>query len=175
MTVLLESIERLTARLPELEWQLSLLGKAFTPKLLPRGMFSDRLEFTAQSCTDEIKAELKKLKQQTNEASVHYLSGRISQKINVLVRLCQVHMDKKTPDRQVGFGVKTLSTRQQWLQSLHEDIARLTMQQQALTSALVILRAENNTPAILSVQAESGEADRRLTLAKEALARATRW
>ena len=175
MTMFFESVERLSARLPELEWKLSLLGKALNPKLLPRGMFRDRLEFTAQSCADEIKAELTTLKQQTNERSARYLADRISQKINVLVRLCHVHLSKKMPERQVNFGVQTLSTRQQWLQALHDDIVRLATQQQALTSALITLRTENNTQAILSLQAELGEADRRLTLAKETLARATRW
>lgn len=163
----------LSSRLPELEWKLSLQNKVISPALLPRGLFRSRLELTSQTCIDEIKADLQAIKQQKNEQSALYLAERVGKKINVLVRLCQHKADKKMSERQVTFGVQAIGTRQQWLQTMQNDIDALTRQQESLESALVTLKAENNTQAILNLQVELGKAGRRLTLAKETLDRST--
>ena len=171
--MLQEIIQRLSARLPELEWKLSRLGTEINPALLPRTLFRSRIELTSQSCIDEIKADLLAIKQQSNEQSAHYLAERVGQKINVLVRLCQHDPDKKKAVRQEHFGVQAMGTRQQWLQTMQRDIDTLTLQHQALAARLVTLQAASNTQAILNLQVELGKAERRLTLAKETLARST--
>jgi primosomal protein N'' len=172
MTSIHDSVQILAARLPELVWKLSTLRSVFNPKLLPRGLFNAQLEMTPQSCIDEINADLRVLKDHKNERSVHYLALRVSQKINVLVRLCQLHADKKPAGQPLTFGVQEISTRQQWLGNLQADIVRLSAQQLALTSALGKLQTGHDPQAILSLQAEVGEIERRLTLARETLNRA---
>jgi len=169
-----ESLQQLSARLPELEWKLGTLHITPKPYQLPRGLFRERFELTAESCIDEIKADLKSLHQQHNELSAHYLAQRVSQKINVLVRLCQQRERKKpTLEPQTAFGIQALSTRQQWLTTLHEEIIALSKQQQALTTALIHLESSQNTQAVLSMRVELGELERRLTLARENLERIT--
>ena len=168
-------LTHLFARLPELEWKLSQPGTIINPSLLPRGLFRSRLEFTAKTCIDEIKADLRAIQTQDNEQSAAYLAERARKKINVLVRLCQQNTGKKTPERHANFGVQAIGTRQQWLQTMQKDIDTLCMQRQALKASLAALQTENNAQAILSLQAELGHADRRLTLAKETLARSTTY
>ena len=166
------SVQQLSDRLPELEWKLSLLGGVLNPSLLPRGLFHSRFEWTTQSCIDEIKADLRTMKEHAHDRTAEYLALRVGQKINVLVRICQQQLDKKTPQRQVYFGVQAISTRQQWLKSLQNDIDALSNQQQALAGSVSISKSKNNVQATLSLEKELGEADRRLTLAKETLLRA---
>ncbi len=168
-----DMVEQISARLPELAWKLNALGSTLKANTLPPALFRARVEITPQSCIDEIKNDLTVLSQQTGQRSVNYLADRIHQKINVLVRLCQVHARKNIPQRQVHFGVQTLSTRQQWLQVMRDDITRLTEQQHALTCALN--NAKSTPQALLQLQNELGEAERCLTLAKETYERATRW
>lgn len=163
----------LSARLPELEWKLSRLDKGINPSHLPRGLFRSRSELTSQTCIDEITADLHSLKKHDNEQAAHYLAERIGQKINVLVRICQQNIDKPASAQQNGFGIQAISTRQQWLQTMQHDIAVLQTQYDALAKTLVALKTGNNTQAILNLQVELGKAERRLTLAKEALARST--
>ncbi len=167
-------VTRLSARLPELEWQLSLQGVVINPAALPPGLFRQRLEMTSQTCVEEIKADLQAINQQDNAKSIQYLSGRIEKKINVLVRLCRQQTVKKSTEQQTHFGVQAISTRQQWLQTMHDEVDMLARQQQALEAALAGLMAGNSDPgAVLTLKAELGEAERRLTLARETLARAT--
>lgn len=177
MTMIKESVQMLSARLPELVWKLGSLHSVLNPKLLPRGLFKAQLEMTPQSCIDEIHADLHVLNEHKNERSVRYLAERVSQKINVLVRLCQMQTDKEQPVGQpLACGVQGISTRQQWLCNLEDDITRLATQQVALTTTLNKLQTRLDDPlVILSIQAEVGEVERRLTLARETLARATTY
>ena len=170
-----ESVQVLVARLPELVWKLSTIGSAFNPRLLPRGLFKTQLEMTPQSCIDEINADLQLLNDQKNERSERFIAERVSQKINVLVRLCQINADKKPSGEPLAFGVQEMSTRQQWLENLQEDIVRLSTQQLALAATLSKLNTSQNPQAILGLQAEVGEVERRLTLARETWARATAY
>lgn len=167
-------LSRLSARLPELEWKLSLQTPVINPSLLPRGLFRSRIELTPQGCVDEIKADLQAIGKQDNEQIRQYLTERVGQKINVLVRICQNYPDKKKLEQQVNFGVQAINTRQQWLQTMQDNIDTLSRQQQALAMSLVKLKAENsNIQAVLSLEAELGKAGQRLTLAQETMARST--
>lgn len=173
-----DSLASLSARLPELEWKLNTGRVMINPTQLPRGLFRERLEMTAQSCVDDVKADLLALTNQPNERSVRFLAERVSRKINVLIRLCQVTpalSSSSKPVRSVALGVQTISTRQQWLQSLQREVDCLT-EQHAAVYATISERSRSGamrTPEILlGLQAELGELDRRLTLAKEVLSRA---
>ncbi len=168
-----EILTELYSRLPELEWKISTLKSAFSSHSLPRGLFNTTLEFSAQACVEEIKSDIKALSGQTNQRSAFYLASRINQKINVLVALCQIHSRKNKPEEKVYFGLNMLSTRQQWIHKLESDIQTLEMQHQAMIKSLEQLRLNSNAPAVLSLQGELGEVERRLTLAKEELSRAT--
>ena len=174
MTFIDAAIQQLSARLPELSWKLNALGPVLQPTLFPRGLFCSRFELTPASCIDEINADLATIHAQTNEQAVHYLAERVVKKINVLVRICQQHSKQKKPDRQVALGVQAINTRQQWLKTMQSEIDLLSEQQKALAAALHVLKANGNVDAVLRVQAELGQAERRLTEAKEAYARSTR-
>jgi primosomal protein N'' len=165
-------LSQLIARLPELEWKINGLGSFFSNQSLPRELFRRDTEPTGTACVAEIKADLHALSRQKNERSAFYLAWRISQKINVLVVLCHMQNRKKKPEEKVSFGIKMLSTRQQWIHDLEVEITTLIGQQQAMTTTLEYLTNQHHSDAILHLKAELGELERRLTLAKEALARA---
>lgn len=156
-------VSELSARLPELEWKLKSLPVLPLPNQLPHGLFRERLEVTAQSFVDEIKSDLAILTQKANEQSAHYVAQRLSQKINVLVRFCQQNVIQNPKPQSLGFGVQSLSTRQQWLQGLHEEQSRLDRQRQALKSALLRVQTEQKIQSVLALQMELGEVERRYT------------
>ena len=168
------SIERLAARLPELSWKLSAIGSTLDPKLLPKGLYRHRFEYTSESCIEEINTDLQAIKQQTNEQATHYIAERVVQKINVLVRICQQHARQKKTERQAPLGVQAISTRQQWLKTMQSEIEALSGQQEALMLAFNDFKLGENTQAMLRVQAELGQAEQRLTQAKETYERSTR-
>lgn len=173
MTSINESVQALSARLPELAWKLDALHPFINPKLLPRGLFNQQFEMTSQSCIQEIKEDLKVLNTHKNERSMHYLAQRVNQKINVLVRLCQISADKRMSKPVSVFGVQSITTRQQWLETLQQDIDKLNLQQQALSARLQQPQEKQSPQALIQMQAEIGEIERRLTLARETLTRAT--
>ena len=162
-------LAKLSSRLPELEWKISGLNTSFSAHNLPRGLFRFSIESTGKACVDEVKSDIQALSNQTNQRSASYLALRINQKINVLVALCQIHSRKNKPEEKVYFGLKMLSTRQQWIQTLEHDINTLTRQKEAMAKALEQMRVSANGSATLSVQGELGEVEKRLTLAREAL------
>jgi len=167
-----ESLQSLSARLPELEWKLKALSIPLPSKKIPPSLFYNRLEMTPESCIAEIKADLQGLARQANERSARFIAEKIRQKINVLVGLCQMQSEKKPASpRDQHFGIQIICTRQQWLQSVQDDIDKLSEQQKSLAAALSIRQTGDNKQTILNLQAELGEVERRLTLAKETLAR----
>jgi hypothetical protein len=170
--VINESVQVLASRLPELAWRLGALYSVFSPKLFPAGLFNYQFEMTPQSCIDEIKADLRVLAQQNNERSSRYLADRVNQKITVLVQLCRIREDKPRPEKSLTFSVQAINTRQQWLQTLQDNITTLETQQQALTVTSRNLQKGGDPQAILSIQAQLGEVERCLTLAKDVLVRA---
>ncbi|MFI4963211.1 MAG: hypothetical protein ACHP6H_05070 [Legionellales bacterium] len=168
-----ELLADLSSRLPELEWKISGLNASISNHNLPRGLFRWSSEPTGLSCIAEIKSDIYALSHQTNERSAAYLAQQIQKKINVLVTLCQRQgREKKTSPRE-PFGVSRLSTRQQWIHSLEEEVQTLTKQQQAMSKALDQMLQSGNALAILSLQGELGELGRRMTLAQEALTKVT--
>ena len=170
-----EPIARLAARLPELEWKLGRLGHFLQASALPRGLFRCRFEFSPQACSQELREDLTALQQQSHAPSARFMADRLSQKISVLVRLCQLHGRKDPPQRHSNVSLRSLSTRQQWLQGLNQDLASLQQQRQALLLSLQAAQQTQNSTLLLALQAELGELDRRLTLAEEALQRASSW
>lgn len=165
-------LHKLESRLPELEWKLSTLGTALSPKSLPRGLFRSHLEITASACIAEIKADIYTLARQKSEYGAYYLAQRIQQKINVLIILCHIQANKSKSAEKINFGLNRISTRQQWLQSLEKEINLLAAQQEAMAKALQQMQACSNTQSLLRLQAELGEVEKRLTLAKETFTRA---
>lgn len=172
MTLINETVRILSGRLPELAWKLGPLNTVLNYKLLPRGLFTYQFEMTPQSCINEIYADLKTIEAQKNERSAHYLAERVHQKINVLVRLCQMRAKKKSHLPAVSSGIHEISTRQQWLHTLQDQITGLNEQRQALIEALNKLQSLRQTSSILSLQSELGELEQRLTLMRETHARA---
>ena len=164
-----ELLAELTSRLPELEWKVSSLNSFISSKSLPRGLFRSSSELTGLACVEEIKDDIQALGHQKNERSAHYLATRIKQKVNVLVALCQIEGRKNKAEEKVHFGITMLSTRQQWIESLEKEISTLEKRQQAMIKAFNQMKRSSDTPAVLSVQKELGEIERRLTLAKETL------
>jgi hypothetical protein len=169
-----DALKQLSKRLPELEWQLSSLGNYINPKQLPRGLFREQLEYTPQSCALDVKHDLHILKSQTNRASAHFLAERIHQKINVLVRLCQTKIKVRVDAPLTTWGLRAISTRQQWLKTLEADVLRLSEQQTAMQTLIASMQAEYNAKALLVAQGALGDIERQLTMAREVLARATR-
>lgn len=166
-------LTELIARLPELEWKITSLGSSFSSHSLPRGLFRADKESTGAHYITEIKEDIHALSLQNNERSALYLAERLQRKINVLVALCQIHGRKNKTEEKVYFGVKMLSTRQQWICDLETDIHALEQQRQALNLTLEHMMRRNQDPeVILQLKAELGEIERRLTLVQETLKRA---
>ncbi|MCX7118070.1 MAG: hypothetical protein NTW94_09280 [Legionellales bacterium] len=170
-----ESLQNLSARMPELLWKLSTKYSVLNATQLPRGLFKQRLEMTPQALVDEVDANLGLLKKTTHELSAHYLAGKVSQQIHVLVRLCQ---RMSTPSQNASpstFGISSITTRQTWLSTLQMDIDRLNSQQLALTQNLEKLQEGCDLQAQLNLQSELAQVERSLTLSQETLSRATRY
>ena len=171
MTTISETVKILSDRLPELVWKLGAIQGEFHSKSLARGLFKERLEMTPQTCIDEINANLSVLKTHKDDLSARYLADRVSEQINVLVKLCQLYASMQPAQKNVSFGVQSISTRQQWLSELQENINQLSAQKQAMLAALNQKKASQKPLVYLQLQAEVGEIDRRLTLARETLER----
>lgn len=162
----------LTERLPELEWKISQLTTTISSNRLPRGLFKPELELTGSKCVAQIKADIQALSCQKSEHSANFLAEKIKQKINVLVALCQIESRKNKIGEKTYFGVESLSTRQQWIQSMEQDINILKAQQEAMLRSLDQMHNKAPAQALLSLKNELGEVERRLTLSSEALSRA---
>lgn len=160
----------LLARLPELEWKTSDLNSSLFNKSIPKNVFR-AVDLTASTCINEIKLDIQTLSKQSHYLSALYLAEQVKQKISVLVGLCKQKTQSK---KDAGFGITMLSTRQQWIQSLEQNVTLLLKQHEALAKTLAQMQLNNTDVAILlNLKSELGEAERRLTLAKEALNKAT--
>lgn len=162
----------LSSRLPELEWKIKGLGASFPVYSLPRGLFQTPFGVSGATCIAEIKSDILALSLQKNRRSATYLASRIQQKINVLVVLCQQHQRKNKAENKLSFSLKSLSTRQQWLLALENEINTLTLQHQALLRTMAQMTLEADTASTLNVQKELGQLEKQLTLAREALQKA---
>lgn len=165
-------LHELAARLPELEWKINSLGSRLLTSSLPKGLFRSRLDMDAAACVGEIKTDLQRLANinKKNKLSANYLAGQIQQKISVLVTLCHLQAKKTKPEEKLVFGLDKISTRQQWIQTLEKEINHLTLQRDALANSLVQLKMRGTPQAILQLQSELGEIEKKLTQVKERLA-----
>ena len=171
-TYITELTSDLIARLPELEWKTADLNPSLLNKSIPKNVFRT-FDVTATACINEIKTDIETLAKQNNYLSAYYLAGQVKQKISILVGLCKIEKKNKT-QKDAGFGIAMLSTRQQWLQSLEQNVTLLLKQQEALAKTLAQMESNNaDVTTLLNLKSELGEAERRLTLAKEALNKAT--
>lgn len=167
-----DSLETLSDRVPELSWKLSNLFTTINPNLLPRSLFINQLEYTPKSCIDEINRDLENLKKNKNERSSRFIAEHVVKKINVLVNLCKIQKAKPKSQGLIPFGVESISTRQQRILLLEEQIANLSMQLEALKATLAKKEVSEADPIIiLNLKAEIGEVERLLTLAKDQIAK----
>ncbi|WP_133139898.1 primosomal replication protein [Legionella genomosp. 1] len=171
---MLENIEimlqGLKSRLPELAWNLSKPGVQISWQSLPPGIFHYQFEPKADNFIAEIKRDIERLAIQVNSQAANYLAERIHQKINILVRLCQCKASVKKTEDTASFMLQALSTRQQWLASLEEQIQSFTEQRDALAARLSALGDRKEQQLVL--MAELGAAEKQLTEAQETYAKA---
>jgi len=167
-------LNELLARMPELEWQLNKLTASFSAQSLPSGLFRQAFDAPVQAYVTEIKSDIQALRAiKTSELAKQHVAERIHQKINILVKLCAHHNRQPImPSEDISYSIKQLSTRQQWLQTLDDDIDLLTKQKESLHRALTREKTANNTMVLLNLHRELGELEKRLTLAVETRARA---
>lgn len=165
-------LAELSGRLPELEWKLGNMGKVFSSKSLPKSLFRLGMGASSRAYVEEIKTDIQILGQRRDQSSALFLAGRIRQKINVLVALCQLDTTLEKPDTNINYNMDRLATRQQWLQSLTEEISILDQQLQALRSTHKKLIGQDPASQ-LNLQAELGRVEKRLTLAQETYKKAT--
>ncbi|WP_133128299.1 hypothetical protein [Legionella nagasakiensis] len=167
----IESVLQLSARLPELLWKLENL-EPLSWKTIPQGVFYSFPDITSKSCVEEIKSDLERLKIQNSERSARYLAEKVARKIHILVALCSRHEHMQSIKSSNHVGIKAMSTHHQWLASLQDEIVTLNEQQQALATRLLQCEELPDLQTTLAIQAALGEVERRLTLARETLARA---
>lgn len=176
MAIFNEILERLNGRLPELEWMLKTRQVIIQKKQLPKGLFRDYFEPSLQSCLREIREDMNTLKHHTDERSGQFLANKILDKINVLVG---IYRQKEEPPpsskSSVHFGLRTLNTRQQWVQTLSTEIAALNAQKAAIAKTLKERTTQGDLQTALLLQGELGEIERLLTLAQETLNRADNY
>jgi hypothetical protein len=142
MSSVMDVLQTLTKRLPELEYRLDGIGKIRTSQL-PKGLFrSAQFEesMTSSGCIEEIRSDLIRLKtlledvlDQTSPAV--YLAKQVSLKMQVLLQLCQ-QSRRKNFEKKTNIEIKQLVTRNEWLDNMQNERQRLIRQQAALLSAL---------------------------------------
>lgn len=164
-------LTELMSRLPELAWKLGKLNSPISTFNLPQGLFRSHAELGVTAFIDEIKSDIQLLAEQKNDRAAMFLAERIQQKINVLVRVCQLQSKLIHAEEKIHFGIKMLSTRQQWVHALESEIIDLTKQFEAVEKRLK--QEKINTKTRLLLHAELGEIEKRLTLAKEELKKVT--
>ena len=163
--------EQVCSRLPELEWRLSKLGTALHAGILPRGLFKPALKLDAEHCIADIKNDVVVLSKQKQRQRAYYLADRIHQKIEVLVRFCNLQRNKTDlSNRSSVFTLDAMSTRQQWLSDMQAQVSQLAEQQAALKQAVHLQRGSAESRLLLA--AELGDVTQKLTLAQESLSRA---
>jgi DNA repair exonuclease SbcCD ATPase subunit len=170
MPYLVNILETLTDRLPELEWRLDEL-KHIHVSTLPPGLFRTAKPegwLNPQGCVDEIKQDIKSIRRAHETRAGRFLAERVSQKINVLLRLCQVHRRKADINSRFSLDMKQLVTRQQWLKILEAEIERLAHQQAAVRCALE--KNTHSSDALIALQQDLSEITRQLNCAEEKLA-----
>lgn len=154
----IDVLETLAQRLPELEYRLDEIGKiqsAVLPKgLFKAGRFSETL--SSSTCIGEVRTDLLHLKALLEEVHeerspvVAYLTQQVSLKMQVLLQLCHQYRRKKITAARTNIEMKQLVTRDQWLNTVRQEHQRLLLQQSALKSALD--KNQQNAHAVLTLQ-----------------------
>lgn len=165
-------LEHVIARLPELEWKLTALGSSLNNRVLPQGLFKNRVELTAKDCINDIRADIDKLKSRDEGTSSTLLALMIERKVNVLVRLCYLYSKKKTKSIEARFDIDGMKTRQSFLRSLEDDISCLSKQLEALTLRLKLYESRGDVDVSLKFRADIGKLEQLLTRAQEKYAKA---
>lgn len=165
-------ITDLMARLPELEWKITNLSPALFHRSLPKKVFKAQ-EPTAIACINELKADLQVLRQVKHERSAEYLAEQLKQKVSILVAISRLEHKNKEKIQPASFSMEKISTRQQWLQALEQEVEVLRKQKQALSTRLSQINPQKSDPALLlNLKHELGLLEKKLTLAEEALNKA---
>lgn len=167
-----EYSHQLLARLPELEWRLSKLNKAVTLKVAGN-IFRNKNNLSNETCIDEIRYDLKRLEMPNNTISAEYLAKSVLDKINFLVRFCKINETDLSKKADREFGIKSISTRQQWLSALEEDIVKLEQQQFSINTRMSQVN-KDEVDTLLGLQAALGEVSQKLTLLQEKYEQAIR-
>ena len=157
--------EQIEARLPELSWRLNELKPYIQSKWLPKGLFNKKGVLTPEDCIQDIKSELEQLRT-TSESGARYLAERLARKIDVLVYFCH-HKKENHSVKKQSFSLNAIHTRKQWMQKLEAEIQSLTLQRDALKKRLLQIQSQDKVYAILRIQSELGEVEKRYTKAKE--------
>lgn len=169
MSSVIEIVETLTSRLPELEYRLDEVGKIHSSGL-PKGLFrASQFAATISSltCIEELRADLMHLKSLLEEVSeqqspvVLYLAKQVNLKMQVLLQVCHQHRRKKMSVTKVNMEMKQLATRQQWLDSVRQERKRLLLQQSALQRALS--QHQGNAHAAMTLQHALGDVETHLS------------
>ena len=153
VTGLLHSLQ---ARLPELEWQLSKMQDSWLKIRVPPGIFR------TSYFLEEIKADIITLSHASSLKTRSYVAQKLNQKVHVLVRICKQH--QKTESKHSKPLLSTLSSRQQYVQNLFEEIERLHQQYQALCNKK---QKVNNHTVLIALEEEIGLIQKKVTLAEE--------
>ncbi len=160
-------IKAVETRLPELAWKISLLPHRMTLRALPKNLFALSPDAHPSACVAEIKEDLSRLYGfHHNEQKYCYLATRIEQKIEVLVRLCQIETKKqgsKLPSAQM---MMRLCRRKHWVEELEQTINQFKQQYQHLKKKTMECK---DTEIQLAMQAELGVLQKKITLLEEKL------
>lgn len=163
-------LNELSVRLPELQWALRLADKNSLSHSLPAGVFRSPLQGEPYSFIEEIRWDLQVLARCLNDASGQALAQKIRHKIATLVAACRLPPHTKVATHGLESSVlKHMATRKQWVQNLEEQLTRLTEQHAALVHRL---SQSMDASLQLNLQAQLGQLQRELTLAKEAYTKA---
>lgn len=161
----------LIARLPELEWKVTGLNTFLLKKSINNNVFR-AFDLTGSLCISEIKEDIISLSKQSNDLAAHHLAAQIKRKISILVGVCR--LEKKNKVKKEGFSISMLTTRQQWLQSLEQEVDVLLKQHKALSNTLSHMESSKVEPSILlNLRSELGQLEKKLTLAQEGLNKAS--
>lgn len=168
---LTEIVLELSNRLAELEWKIEQPSVLIRSTMLPRGLFRHAKVSRNIDYVQEIRDDLTALSHPAGLERAEYLALKIQEKINVLVRICQISKAPPSPAESSSLNMQSMMTRQQWLADLKAEIERLEGQQNAMLQALEALD-KRNINAEHEARIALAHIEKRLTLARETFERA---
>jgi hypothetical protein len=167
-------LKTLISRLPELRWQLTHLKKTIQPRDLPRGLFKWPRVDQNDVFLQEIQADVDALKLHLNAEAGIYIAKKLKDKIDVLVKICQLASDKsEASDQAAKFGIEALMTRSKWLKCLEDEINHHQKLKHTLEQQLKDL-SRAQPEVILGLKKTLGDVCQKLTQLQETYQRAVR-